>query len=352
MEDDAAAAAAAAEAAAKASRARFADAAAARAAAFSDAQVATFSKQHLKRLRLELQGYGNFGAAAGLDARWRRLTSAAQRAAAPRPAGASAGAALTSAAAYSDADLLRIPTKTALAAAKKLLPYGQRRVLEQRWNALRFPHRYGALGAPGASSSMVVAAAGGGGGGGDSDDGSDDSGGEDGSGGRRSAGGEGAGAGAGAGSSNGGGGGGGGSSAAGAPEPLPELPQQEDEEEQEQLETYHMYTPAKLTYGRPHPTPCVAAAAVGASAARRSRLPAYPTHHTPSTLPPTRPPARSIVETKALASVAPPDIHYTPALPWRMVAGGFVSSAQLETVVYASQRHTQFLVRARRSGGR
>ncbi|KAG2496515.1 hypothetical protein HYH03_005339 [Edaphochlamys debaryana] len=74
---------------------------------------------------------------------------------------------------------------------------------------------------------------------------------------------------------------------------------------------YEQYTPAKVTEGLPHPDP--------------------------------------IVETASLASVAPPDITYQHHLQDN-VAGGSLSNAQLETVLYAFQRFQQQLPDGARAG--
>lgn len=41
----------------------------------------------------------------------------------------------------------------------------------------------------------------------------------------------------------------------------------------------------------------------------------------------------------ALAAVVPPDVFYNLHLPRSLIDGGLLSSLQLETVIYASQRH-------------
>jgi hypothetical protein len=61
------------------------------------------------------------------------------------------------------------------------------------------------------------------------------------------------------------------------------------------------YVPEKLTAGKPHPDP--------------------------------------VVENSSLAAVAPPDVTYTPHLPPAVIKDGLLSSLQLESVVYAAQRH-------------
>lgn len=64
------------------------------------------------------------------------------------------------------------------------------------------------------------------------------------------------------------------------------------------------YQPAKLDFGKPHPDP--------------------------------------VVETASLASVEPPDITYQLHLD-DLVASGGLSALQLESIVYACQRHGQVL---------
>lgn len=44
----------------------------------------------------------------------------------------------------------------------------------------------------------------------------------------------------------------------------------------------------------------------------------------------------------ALAAVEPPDVYYDLHLPQRVIDEGLLSSLQLETVIYASQRHQLF----------
>lgn len=50
----------------------------------------------------------------------------------------------------------------------------------------------------------------------------------------------------------------------------------------------------------------------------------------------------SIVESKAMAAIAPPDITYRPHLPQWMIDEGRISSLQFESVIYAGQQHEQF----------
>eukprot|EP01084_Bolivina_argentea_P154206 268834_1 len=51
----------------------------------------------------------------------------------------------------------------------------------------------------------------------------------------------------------------------------------------------------------------------------------------------------AVVQSATLATVDPPDIVYRPELPQRLVSDGKLSNLQLETVVYAGQRHEHML---------
>jgi P-loop containing NTP hydrolase pore-1/C-terminal domain on Strawberry notch homologue len=51
----------------------------------------------------------------------------------------------------------------------------------------------------------------------------------------------------------------------------------------------------------------------------------------------------ALVESLAMGSVSPPKPHYHPLLPVRVVKEGILSAAQLETVVYAGQAHSEWL---------
>ena len=87
--------------------------------------------------------------------------------------------------------------------------------------------------------------------------------------------------------------------------------QQEQEEEQDDDEdddddvldtiTYEVYKPQKLGFGRPHPDP--------------------------------------VVENATLASVEPPEITYTLAIPKNVISKGILSDLQLEALVYGCQCH-------------
>ncbi len=50
-----------------------------------------------------------------------------------------------------------------------------------------------------------------------------------------------------------------------------------------------------------------------------------------------------LVQSAAMASVAPPKPSYRPHLPAKLVADGILSDAQLESVIYAGEAHSEFL---------
>lgn len=79
----------------------------------------------------------------------------------------------------------------------------------------------------------------------------------------------------------------------------------DQDEDFQEVETYADYVPAKLKFGLPHPDP--------------------------------------VVETSSLSTVEPPEIDYTLKLPDKVIERGYLSALQLETVIYASQQHKQFL---------
>jgi hypothetical protein len=57
-----------------------------------------------------------------------------------------------------------------------------------------------------------------------------------------------------------------------------------------------------------------------------------------------------IVETSSLASVEPPDVKYNLKLPEKVYSNGALSALQLEAIVYASQKHENFLPNNHRCG--
>ncbi|RNA44326.1 strawberry notch -like protein, partial [Brachionus plicatilis] len=86
----------------------------------------------------------------------------------------------------------------------------------------------------------------------------------------------------------------------------------EEEEELGHAETYADYMPSKLKLGLKHPDP--------------------------------------IVETSSLASVEPPDIWYELRMASSVYEKGALSALQLEAVVYACQKHSEFLPNSHRCG--
>ena len=58
----------------------------------------------------------------------------------------------------------------------------------------------------------------------------------------------------------------------------------------------------------------------------------------------------SVVETSSLASITPPDVHYRLSLPKDTIVLGKLSALQLESVVYACQKHESFLPGGERAG--
>jgi predicted RNA methylase len=60
-------------------------------------------------------------------------------------------------------------------------------------------------------------------------------------------------------------------------------------------------------------------------------------------IPGARPHPTKLVQSAAMASVAPPKPSYRPHLPANVVADGILSEAQIESVIYAGEAHSEFL---------
>ena len=58
----------------------------------------------------------------------------------------------------------------------------------------------------------------------------------------------------------------------------------------------------------------------------------------------------SVVETSSLSSVEPPDVWYKLSIPESTIDYGSLSALQLESIVYASQKHDGFLPSGERAG--
>ncbi|TKB51729.1 MAG: hypothetical protein E5W81_23375, partial [Mesorhizobium sp.] len=60
-------------------------------------------------------------------------------------------------------------------------------------------------------------------------------------------------------------------------------------------------------------------------------------------IPGAHPHPTKLVQSAAMASVAPPKPSYRPILPANIVTDGLLSDAQIETVIYAGEAHSEFL---------
>nr|CAB3265878.1 protein strawberry notch homolog 1 [Phallusia mammillata] len=95
-------------------------------------------------------------------------------------------------------------------------------------------------------------------------------------------------------------------------EDLVEEEEREEESGMKHTQTYAEYMPSKLNIGLPHPD--------------------------------------SVVETSSLASITPPDVRYRLSIPQDTIDMGQLSALQLESIVYASQKHCVFLPNGERAG--
>lgn len=57
-----------------------------------------------------------------------------------------------------------------------------------------------------------------------------------------------------------------------------------------------------------------------------------------------------VVETSSMSSIEPPNIHYRISIPESTIDHGELSALQLESIVYASQRHEIILPSGERAG--
>ena len=60
-------------------------------------------------------------------------------------------------------------------------------------------------------------------------------------------------------------------------------------------------------------------------------------------IPGAQPHPTKLVQSAAMASVAPPKPSYRPHLPANVLAEGILSDAQLESIIYAGEAHSEFL---------
>jgi len=63
-------------------------------------------------------------------------------------------------------------------------------------------------------------------------------------------------------------------------------------------------------------------------------------------IPGCQPHPTKLVQSAAMASVAPPIVSYRPHLPTDIITNGLLSDAQLESVIYAGEAHSHFLARS------
>ena len=57
-----------------------------------------------------------------------------------------------------------------------------------------------------------------------------------------------------------------------------------------------------------------------------------------------------VVETASLSSVLPPDVYHRLSIPEEVIDEGRLSALQLESIIYASQQHDNFLSDGSRAG--